>query len=392
MLCLALPRALGYIRASMGDGGPFFSVGENKIRHLEDAHQAYPAMLEAIRTARYEVLLEMYWIGADRVGIEFRDALVERAKDGTTVRVIYDAIGSIRLPSNFWEPLLAAGGEVIQFGPIAPWRRHFRLARLRFRDHRKVLVTDVSNAFTGGINLASPWLPIEQGGAAWRDDAVELRGPAARQLRTLFYDTWWRLGGSRPADSRPFTVRQARRGVWVLANMFRGHADRTIRRAYLLALRRARTTIDIAAAYFLPGPVLFHAILAAHRRGVRIRVLVPLRSDVPMIDLAMQGIVGKLVREGIAVYAFRERVLHSKTGIVDRRYVTIGSFNLDAQSLHFNLESNVAIDDRRFAEAVTRSFERDLDGARQIDMNYLRALPLWWRMIAWIAARLRTFL
>jgi cardiolipin synthase len=373
------------------DSGPFFSVGENKIRHLKDAREAYPAMLGAIRRARFEILLEMYWIAADRVGVEFRDALVERAAAGVTVRLIYDAFGSLRLPTNFWEPLLAVGGEVIEFGPIAPWRRRFRLARLRFRDHRKVLVSDVDIAFTGGINLASPWLPIEEGGAAWRDDAVELRGPAARQLRTLFYDTWWSLGGSRPENAEQ-GVRQARRGVWVLANMVHGRSDRTIRRAYLLALRRAQTTIDIAASYFLPGPALLRALIAAHRRGVRIRVLVPLRGDILMVDLAMQGIIAKLVRAGVAVYAFRGRVLHSKTGIVDRRYVTIGSFNLDAQSLHFNLESNVAIDDRRFAEAVTGSFEQDLALARRIDDVFLASISLWMRILAWLSARLRAFL
>ncbi|MCA9717696.1 MAG: cardiolipin synthase ClsB [Myxococcales bacterium] len=375
----------------MSAGGPFFSVGENSIRHLRDAREAYPAMLDAIRGARFEVLLEMYWIAADRVGLEFRDALVERAAAGVTVRVIYDAIGSIRLPADFWEPLLVAGGEVTQFGPISPWRRHFRLLRLRFRDHRKVLVCDVTTAFTGGINLASPWLPVSEGGAAWRDDAVELRGPAGRQLRTLFYDTWWDLSGSRPANARP-GVRQARRGVWVLANMFRGRPDRSIRRAYLLAIRRARASIDITACYFLPGPALLRALIAAHRRGVRLRILVPLRSDVPMIDLAMQSILVRLVREGIAVYAFHERVLHSKTGIVDARYVTIGSYNLDAQSLHFNLESNVAIDDRRFAEAVTRSFDDDLEMARRLDLALLRAAPLRTRFLAWWAARLRAFL
>ena len=375
----------------MADGGPYFSIGENRIRHLRDAREAYPAMLAAIARARYEILLEMYWIGADKVGDRFRDALVERARAGVTVRVIYDAFGSLRLPANFWAPLLDAGGEVIMFGPIAPWRRHFRLAHLRFRDHRKILVCDLRTAFTGGINLAVPWLPEEEGGASWRDDAVQLLGPAAGQLRTLFYATWWRLGGSRPADSRP-EVRQARRGVWVIANMFYGRPDRTIRRAFLLALRRARQSIDIAASYFLPGPVLLRALLAAHHRGVRIRVLIPLRSDLPIVDLAVTDIARKLVSEGIAVYAFRGRVLHSKTGIVDNRYVTIGSHNLDAQSLHFNLESNIAIDDRRFAQEVTRAFEQDLESANRLDAAFIATLPLWVRVIAWIAACLRALL
>ncbi len=375
----------------MADGGPFFSVGDNRVRHLSDARQAYPAMLTAIRSARDEILLEMYWVAADRVGYQFRDALVERATAGVTVRVIYDALGSLGLPLDFWEPLILAGGEVIQYGPLAPWRRHFRLWRLRFRDHRKVLVTDMRTAFTGGLNLAEQWLPVEQGGAGWRDDAVELRGPATHQLRSLFYDTWWYLGGTRPRNSRR-RYRRTRRGVWVLSNLVYGSPNRAIRRAYLLAIRRARTSIDLACAYFIPGPVILHALLAAHRRGVHVRLLVPLQSDIRLVDLATHGILDLLVREGIDVYAFRGRVLHSKIGIVDHRYVTIGSHNLDTQSLRFNLESNVAIDDHGFAAAVTASFDLDLAHAIKLDRAYLAAVSWWIRLLAWIVARFRAFL
>ncbi|MGB1275136.1 MAG: phospholipase D-like domain-containing protein [Nannocystaceae bacterium] len=375
----------------MADGGPFFSVGENRVRHLNDACQAYPAMLAAIRAARDEVLLEMYWVGADRVGYQFRDALIERATAGVTVRVIYDALGSIRLPADFWEPLRQVGGKVIQYGPLAPWRRHFRFWRLRFRDHRKVLVADMRTAFTGGLNLAEPWLPVDEGGAGWRDDAVELRGPASHQLRSLFYDTWWYLGGTRPRNSRR-RYRRTRRGVWVLSNLVYGSPNRAIRRAYLLAIRRAQVSIDLACAYFVPGPVILHALLAAHRRGVKIRLLVPLQSDIRLVDLATHGLLDLLVRAGIRVYAFRGRVLHSKLGVVDNRYVTIGSHNLDTQSLRFNLESNIAIDDRGFAAAVTGSFERDLASAIKLDRAFLAAVSWWVRLLAWIVARFRAFL
>ncbi|MBK8260996.1 MAG: cardiolipin synthase ClsB [Nannocystis sp.] len=376
--------------ASGADG--FLPIGDDRIRLLRDGEEAYPAMLAAIAAAREEIVLEMYWIASDEVGERFRRALTARAAAGVKVRVIYDSLGSYGLPSYWWAPLLAAGGEVIEFGPIAPWRGRFRLGRVRFRDHRKVMVVDGKIGFTGGLNLALPWLPIAEGGAGWRDDAVELRGPAAAQLRSLFYDTWWRCGGpSLPYESSGARPNPASR-VFVLANMVYGRPDRTIRRAYLVALQRARRTVDIASAYFLPGPIFLHALRTARRRGVRVRVLVPARSDVFLVDLALRDLVRTLLNDKIEVYAYEGGVLHSKTAIVDRRFVTVGSHNLDALSWHFNLESNVVIDEPAFARVVTSSFDRDVARSRPVTAEFFGKLSPWARTLAWLAARLRALL
>jgi len=369
----------------------YLPVGDDRLRHLRDGVEAYPAMLAAIQGAREEICLEMYWVGADPVGERFRNALVERARRGVRVRVIYDSLGSWSLPSYWWNPLLEAGGEVLEFGQVTPWRRHFRLGRVRFRDHRKVLVVDGNIAFTGGINLAWQWLPRDEGGEAWRDDAVEIQGPTAGQLRTLFYDTWWRCGGSMTFEGIQARPNPASR-VYVLANMVYGRPDRTIRRAYLVALKRARRTVDIASAYFLPGPVFLHALRMARRRGVRVRVLVPERSDILLADLALYDIARVLLRDGIEVYAYQGEILHSKTAIVDRRFVTIGSHNLDTLSWRFNLESNIVVDEPAFARIVTKSFEQDLRSAKQITGDVTAHLSPWVRALAWIAARLRAFL
>ena len=369
----------------------YLPVGDDRLRLLRDGVEAFPAMLTAIEGAREEICLEMYWVGADTVGERFRNALVARANAGVRVRVIYDSLGSWGLPSYWWTPLLEAGGEVVEFGQVAPWRRHFRLGRVRFRDHRKMLVVDGEVAFTGGINLAWQWLSREDGGQGWRDDAVEIRGPTAGQLRTLFYDTWWRCGGSMSFEGVRARPNPASR-VFVLANMVYGRPDRTIRRAYLLALRRARRTVDIASAYFLPGPVFLHALRMARRRGVRVRVLVPERSDVVLADLALYDIVRTLLRDGIEVYAYQGGILHAKTAIVDRRFVTIGSHNLDTLSWRFNLESNIVVDEPAFARLVTASFEGDLRRARRISGDVTAHLSPCVRALAWIAARLRAFL
>ncbi len=369
----------------------FYTIGPNRVRLLRDAREAYPAMLAAIDRASDEILLEMYWIGADAAGQRFRDALTAKARVGVRVRVLYDAVGSLGLPESFWQPLRAAGGHVIEHGPVAPWRRSFHLERVAFRDHRKIHVVDGETAFVGGINLARQWLPREEGGEGWRDDAVEVRGGVAAELRALVSDSWDRSGGFALRTVAKATLSGQRR-TWVLADRADGKPHRRIRRVYMAAIRRARTSVDICAAYFLPGPLFMQALLSAQRRGVRVRVLIPAHGDVRVVELAMIGVLTQLLRDGIEVFAYQPAVLHCKTSIVDGRLAILGSHNLDALSWRFNLESNLVVADVAFAGAVSRSFERDLGDSVQLELGAYSRRSTSLRVLASVAARFRAFL
>lgn len=373
--------------------GRTFTVGSDRLRLLRDGTVAHAAMLEAIANAAHEVLLEMYWIGADHAGGLFRDALSERARAGITVRVIYDAIGSFGLPSGFWAPLLEAGGEVREFSPVAPWRRRFELSRIRFRDHRKNLVVDREVGFAGGINLGDAWAPVE--GLGWRDDAIEIRGASALRIRAAFFKVWTDLGGTSPPDGAALSGEldaPDHEPVRVLTNEIVGGPNRAIRRAYLESIASAQVSIMIASAYFLPGAVFLFALRQAARRGVRVRVLVPARSDVWVATLATSSILGRLLDDGVEVFAYSGRVLHSKTAVFDERSVMIGSHNLDAMSWRFNLECDVVVDDAAFAAHAARSFDADCAEARQLSLAEWRSRPPWLRLVAWFVALFRKLL
>ncbi len=373
---------------------PSFLVGSNQVRLLRDGVVAHAAMLAAIREAQREILLEMYWIGRDHVGRRFRDALVERALSGVAVRVIYDAIGSYGLPGAFWTPLLAAGGEVREFSSLAPWRRDFRLSRLRQRDHRKNLVVDEEIAFVGGINLGDEWAPEK--GPGWRDDALEVRGEAASGVREAFCRVWMDLAGGAP-DARLARREAASLGpvdprVRVLTNRIVGRPDRAIRRVYLREIREARRSIALASAYFLPGPAFLLALRQAARRGVRVRVLVPARADVWLVTLAATSIIGRLLADGVEVRAYGGRVLHSKTAVFDERIVLVGSHNLDTMSWKFNLECDVRVEDEAFAAHAARSFDQDCADATALSLAGWRSRPWLLRLLAWVVALFRSFL
>lgn len=353
---------------------PFVPVGADKVRLLRDGAEAFPAMLSAIERAEREVLLEMYWISADRIGERFRQALVAAAARGVRVCVLYDSFGSLTLPSNFWNPLHTSGGRSIEFNPISPMSAHFRLTRLTIRDHRKVLVIDGHTGFTGGINYALQWASPDDGGDNWRDDTVEVQGPAAQELRALFFRTWSKNGGQSPPGIQTLKP-LANKRVWVIADRFNVQPARSIRRAYIWAIRRARRTVDIESAYFLPGPLLLRALRHACKRGVRVRVLIPEQSDVWIVAQATNSMIRRMLARGVHVYAYRPRILHTKTAIIDDRLVTIGSHNLDAYSKRFNLECNLAVDDPVFAKTVRASFERDLEESILLNPTELDKRP-----------------
>jgi cardiolipin synthase len=370
---------------------PPVDVGANRVRLLHDGAQAFPAMLLAIAGAEREILLEMYWIGADRIGVQFRDALVKRASAGVRVRVLFDAIGSLETPDSFWRPLLEAGALVQEFSPISPFKRQFRAGLLAYRDHRKVLVVDGIVGFTGGINIGEHWAPPDAPESAWRDDAIEIRGPAVRALRSAFNQVWRRTGRKVTSDGIK-TPRSRDRRVRVLTNRVGLHPSRSILRAYLLGLRRAERSIDIANAYFLPGPRFLHAMRRAARRGVRVRLLIPSQSDVWVVALAMSSLYGRLLSDGVEVYAYAPRVLHAKTAVFDTRYTMVGSHNLDTLSSRFNLECNVVVDSPEFARIARASFERDLADAERLDVETWHERPLSLRFLAWSAALFRSVL
>jgi|CXWL01.1.fsa_nt_gi cardiolipin synthase len=374
---------------------PWFPVGGDEVRLLRDGIEAFPAMLDAIARAEREILLEMYWVGDDAVGQRFRDVLAAKAREGVTVRVIYDAVGSLTITSTFWQPLLDAGGEVRDYHPLSPLRSTFELAHVELRDHRKILVVDGRTGFTGGLNLAQAWLPREDGGEAWRDDMIEVRGRVVQELRTLFYKTWRRVWFRQlPRERVPMNVprdlaRLSRRpsgSVWVLASLRRSR--RNVLREYLTRINRATVSIDIANSYFIPSRFVRSALFRAVRRGVRVRVLVPAKSDVAVVQFALEANFDTLLRHGVEVYTMPGRMMHAKTAVIDA-FATIGSYNLDERSRAKNLEVNIAVADDAFASYVRTWFERDLEQAKRVVLAEWRERSFVQRGVEYVAFALR---
>lgn len=373
-------------------------VAGNRVRLLRDGAEAFPAMLSAIEQAREQILLEMYWFDSDRTGRRFAEALREAAGRGVEVAVLYDALGSITADSSMFDELRRAGVKVAEFNPIAPWRRRFRLERLTRRDHRKVLIIDGVIGFAGGLNLADQWAPREQGGGGWRDDAVEIEGTVVRDFIPGFLTAWRGAGGAQLARTpwvqpRPRTLRDGSSGnqeVRVLDSLFRNR--RLITQTYISQLYRAERYAYIANSYFIPDSRVMRALVHAARRGVDVRVIQPAVSDVEIVRHASRAIWGRLLQNGVRIFEWHQSILHSKSAVIDDRWSTIGSYNLDYISLRYNLEVNVAIRDHTFAAAHQRSFLQDFAVCREVDLSRFEGRPWFERLLEGVLYRVRRFL
>lgn len=364
----------------------------NCVTPLVGGGDAYPAMLEEIRTARRRVHLEMYILKDDEIGRQFQAAFIERAKTGVEVRVLYDGLGSFALPSRYVDELLQAGVEVQVFHPVAPWRSRWGLNN---RDHQKILIVDDEVGFCGGLNVGDEYRPVEQGGGGWHDMHARLEGPAVFDLSRVFRETWIKAGGApfpepELAAPRPDRARHTAL-VQVISN------ERLLKRsrmrfAYLHAIRRAEKSIHLTNAYFIPDRGLRSAFARAVRRGVDVRVIVPSTSDVRAVYHASRHLYSRLLRRGVRIYEWPERMMHAKAGVIDGVWSTIGSYNLDRRSFLHNLEVALVSIDRDLGERMEVQFQRDLAVCKEVELETWLKRAWWRKYVEWFFFQLRYWL
>lgn len=351
----------------------------------------FAAMLAAIAAAKRTVVLETYIIEDDVAGLKFVAALVERAQAGVAVRLIFDAIGGFGLDAVHVDRMRRAGVKVIEYHPIAPWRARFNLSH---RDHRKILVVDDEIGFTGGLNLSDDYVPLSAGGRGWYDVHCALRGPVVADLARIFRRTWIAEGGDlypapERAEDRPnLPANIAARVVDNTRRKRRG----AIRRAYLAAINAARHAVLIENAYFLPDRAIRRAMARAVARGCEIAVIVPGRSDVRTVEYAGLYIYRWLVRRGVRILRWTGPMMHAKTAVVDGMWSTIGSYNLDARSLRYNLEVIVEIIDADIGAEMEAQFRVDEQTTTPFAIATWESFAWWRKALAWLAFRFRSWL
>jgi cardiolipin synthase len=384
------------LRAGFGLGiRPALFAG-NRVRLLVNGEQYFPALLAAIEASRRSVYLETYIFADDSIGQRVADALEAAAARGVQVHVTIDGFGGGEAGRRIVESLRIHGAQAMIYRPERWWRLQRRLLR---RLHRKIAVVDDRLAFVGGINIIDDYadVPPAQGGrrAPRFDFAVACEGPivaeialAARRLGWLLALRQWRAGTRLPA--RPAPVARARPfadGVSVSLLLRDNLRHRgTIERAYLEAIGGARGEVLIACAYFLPGRTFRGALRAAAARGVRVRLLLQGRVEYALQHHAQQALYGQLLEAGVEIHEYTLSYLHAKVAVVDQRWSTVGSSNIDPYSLLLAREANVVVHDARFAGELRAVLERAIaEGSYPLRREDYARRPWWVRLLNWSA-------
>src|SRR5215470_14326591 len=312
----------------------------NRAEILQNGDEFFPVMFQAIAGARSTITLVQYVFEKPGIADQFSDALAERCRAGVGISVLLDAAGAFFVPSEYVARMRASGCHV---------------------------------AFTGGFGISEQWAGDGRQPGHWRDTVVRIEGPAVRDLQAAFAQDWREatgivLGGPAyfPVVERTDSVAAQIVSSSALGGSFEAYT------LFLLAIDAARRSIDITNPYFVPDRTMSATLLAAVRRGVRVRILVPAVSDHPWVREASRREFGPFLEGGVEIFEYLPGLLHAKTVVIDGEWVTIGSTNFDNRSFALNEELNATIYDRGIARRLDRDFETDLRYARQVSYEAWR--------------------
>ena len=356
----------------------------NKVEVLLNGDQIFPAMLDAIRSARKSITFETYIYWSESIGQEFADALMERARAGVKVHVMLDFMGSMKMDLAQIDAMKAAGVQVQRYHKPVWWK----LARLNNRTHRKLLVIDGKVGFTGGVGIADQWRGNAQDENHWRDTHFRIEGPVVGQVQAVFNDNWLKATGT-VLDGPDYFPALAPVGD-MPAQMFSSSptgGSESMHLMYLMTITAARKSIDLAAAYFVPDDLTIRTLMEASRRGVRVRILMPGKIiDSDLVKAASRERWGELLAAGVKLAEYQPTMYHVKALIVDELLVSVGSTNFDNRSFSINDEANLNILHAGFAREQTAIFEADWKRANPVTKAEFHERPWWQRVSTSVAS------
>ncbi len=364
----AFPAAMGPLLGAEFTGG-------NSVQTLLNGDNFFPPMLKAIREAKKTITLETYIWSSGKISNEFIDALTERARAGVKIHVLLDGMGTLKFKDEDRKRLTDSGVKVYTYG-----RQHWYEIKpnINHRTHRKILVVDGRIGFTGGMCIDDTWRGNADSHDVWRETQVRVEGPAVRQMQATFSSNWLQTSGTilLGEDYYPEFTREGRTSAMCFKSG-PGEGAESARISYLLAIAAARKSIDIEHAYFVPDDLAIEMLLEARYRGVRIRVIIPVKNDSRFGRAASRSRWGRLMAAGVEFYQYEPAMLHAKTMTVDDFFVTVGSVNFDNRSFNINDEVALNVLDPFVGREHHRIFEDDLKHSKPLTLAEFEGRPFY---------------
>lgn len=379
----------------------------NRLTLLQDGPATYKAMFAAIRQAKDHINLETYIFEDGEIGTRFADLLLEKQAAGVQVNIIYDSVGSLNTPQEFFDRLSAGGVQLLEYNPVNPAKINNQEWLLNNRDHRKLLIVDGKKVFLGGINIsesysrgssspgsrASRKKADDPDAAGWRDTHLQIEGPVAAEFQKYFMDTWSRQNGPALAPRKYFPKlgNQGNEIVRAIGSTS-DNPESPIYQTLISALDHAERSIRLTIAYFVPDARLLKALTDAAQRGVKVEIILPGKTDSWIVFHAGRSHYAELLDAGVKVYERRGAVLHSKTATIDGVWSTIGSTNLDWRSFLHNDELNAILLGADFSRQMDAMFAKDRAASTRITPEEWKRRSLLLRLKEWLAVRFEYWL
>ena len=348
----------------------------NELEIFSDGATKFEALEEDLRAAKSSIYLQYYIFSDDTLGQEIADILMERARAGVVVKVIYDHVGSFSARNRFFKRLRAAGVDAHPFFKVT---FHHLASRINWRNHRKIVVIDGKVGYIGGMNIAQRYVFGTGDGRVWRDTHFRVRGEIVKSLIASFAIDWSFTNKPfehprQPDDAQPPKL-SSHIGMQLICS---GPTERwaNLSLCFLSAITAAQKHIYIQTPYFLPTEALLQALQAAALAKVDVRIMIPGVSDSRLIRYASFSYITQCLQAGIKVYLYKPGMLHAKTMIIDDDFCTSGSTNFDFRSLENNFESNLLIYSHEANQAMQRIFFEDQKQCVKISLSQWHRRPL----------------
>lgn len=345
----------------------------NYVEVIKNGEAKFPKVLEAVKRAKHHIHLEYYIYESDNIGTQLGDLLIEKAKEGIIIRFLYDDLGSGKLSKDFISKLKNAGIEVAPVNKI-----NFRIFanRANYRDHRKMIIIDGREVFTGGINVSDKYINDGKSALYWRDTHLYLKGSGAFYFQYLFLSNWVFATEKVPQLSRDYFDYQDFTGNQIVQVAASGPDSKpAIMMSTVSAIFAAKEKIYITTPYFIPVESVLQALKQMAISGVDIRLLVPAKGDSLIVNSAAFSYYQELLEVGIKIYFYEKGFVHAKTMIVDNDLSIIGTANMDIRSQELNFEVNTLVYDSEINKEMTSLFMNDLQDSKRINLEDWKKRP-----------------
>ena len=339
----------------------------NKIKLLINGENKFPDMLQAIKNAKQHIHLEYYIFECDEIGFELIEILIQKAKDGVEVKMIYDDFGSPTIKKKIESRLRDAGVEIFPFYKI---QFYFFATRINYRNHRKIVVVDGCTAFVGGINVSDRYINKNEHDLFWRDTHVRIDGPAVYYLQYLFMADWhFCCGRYFFANEKYFPLIKPfiENSYAQITASGPNSIQPSVMYSILQAIYLAKEEILITTPYFIPGDSINDALKIAALSGLKVKLLVPGVCDSKIVNAASQSNYNDLLIAGVEIYLYKKGFVHAKTMVTDGKLVILGTSNMDRRSFDLNFEVNAIFYDTKTANELRDVFFNDLQYSEKIN-------------------------